>query len=124
MTRRITIFDTTLRDGEQSPGISLRRHSLVAVTVALVFVEFFVNPRNDRDFLCLTAIKLRHDPVGDSRKCACLLVSEESNRRNFFQTLADDFTRLVVPVRRRPFVENVVAGIARLKGFLHSLTLI
>ena len=24
MTRRITIFDTTLRDGEQSPGIALR----------------------------------------------------------------------------------------------------
>src|SRR5207245_858730 len=33
--RRIKIFDTTLRDGEQSPGIALRPDEKAAVAVAL-----------------------------------------------------------------------------------------
>src|SRR5258708_19016083 len=33
--RRIKIFDTTLRDGEQSPGIALRPDEKVEIAVAL-----------------------------------------------------------------------------------------
>ncbi len=33
--RRITIFDTTLRDGEQSPGIALAPHEKVEIALAL-----------------------------------------------------------------------------------------
>jgi 2-isopropylmalate synthase len=34
-TRRITIFDTTLRDGEQSPGIALQPHEKAEIAVQL-----------------------------------------------------------------------------------------
>jgi 2-isopropylmalate synthase len=34
-TRRITIFDTTLRDGEQSPGIALQPHEKEEIALAL-----------------------------------------------------------------------------------------
>ena len=33
--RRITIFDTTLRDGEQSPGIALSPDEKVEIALAL-----------------------------------------------------------------------------------------
>lgn len=36
MTREITIFDTTLRDGEQSPGASMNLHEKLKVAAALV----------------------------------------------------------------------------------------
>jgi 2-isopropylmalate synthase len=31
MSRRIYIFDTTLRDGEQSPGVSLMQHEKLEI---------------------------------------------------------------------------------------------
>ena len=33
--RRITIFDTTLRDGEQSPGIALQPHEKAEIATQL-----------------------------------------------------------------------------------------
>jgi isopropylmalate/homocitrate/citramalate synthase len=36
MSRRITIFDTTLRDGEQSPGCSMNLDEKLEVAQALV----------------------------------------------------------------------------------------
>src|SRR6476661_11138463 len=35
LTRRITIFDTTLRDGEQSPGIALQPHEKAEIAEQL-----------------------------------------------------------------------------------------
>ena len=35
MARRIRIFDTTLRDGEQSPGCSMNLHDKLAVAEQL-----------------------------------------------------------------------------------------
>jgi 2-isopropylmalate synthase len=34
-TRRIQIFDTTLRDGEQTPGVSLQTEEKVEIALAL-----------------------------------------------------------------------------------------
>lgn len=43
-------------------------------------------------------------------------ISKELDRRELFQTLAHQPTRLIVPVRR-PFIENIVIRLAPVKAF-------
>ena len=61
MTERVTIFDTTLRDGEQSPGIALNTEEKLEIAAQLTrlgvdVIEAGFPATSDGDFAAIQAI--------------------------------------------------------------------
>src|SRR5688572_16612534 len=83
----------------KSPGFALWWHSFIAIAVALVVIKLFIDPGNDRNFLRISAIGLRDDPLSNDPERLRLFVGEKAKQWNFFKTLAHDLARLIVPVR-------------------------
>ena len=66
MTRKIKIFDTTLRDGEQSPGCSMNKeekleiaYQLERLGVDIIEAGFAVSSKGDFESIALIAEKIR-----------------------------------------------------------------
>ena len=75
MTQRVTVFDTTLRDGEQSPGIALNTEEKLEIAAQLTrlgvdVIEAGFPAASDGDFAAVQAIA-RHTREPGSRSLAC-----------------------------------------------------
>jgi hypothetical protein len=60
-----------------------------------------------RQFM-VAPVRLRDDALGDCCERVRLMLIKKTDQRNFFKTAAHDLTCLVVPIGRRPFIENIV----------------
>src|SRR5688500_12248658 len=75
-TQRITIFDTTLRDGEQAPGFSMRideklklAHKLAALGVDIIEAGFPVASEADAEAVRMVATHVRGPVVAALARC-------------------------------------------------------
>src|SRR5688572_25537250 len=75
-TQRITIFDTTLRDGEQAPGFSMRideklklAHKLAALGVDIIEAGFPVASEADSEAVRMVATHVRGPVVAALARC-------------------------------------------------------
>ncbi len=80
---RLVIFDTTLRDGEQSPGASMTREEKLRIATVLErlrvdVIEAGFAIASPGDF---EAVKLVADTIRDSRVCSLARAEEEDIRR-------------------------------------------
>src|SRR5688572_6500948 len=75
-TQRVTIFDTTLRDGEQAPGFSLRvdeklklAHKLAALGVDIIEAGFPIASEADAEAVRMVATHVRGPVVAALARC-------------------------------------------------------
>ena len=76
-TSRITIFDTTLRDGEQAPGFSMRTdeklklaHKLAALGVDIIEAGFPIASDSDAEAVRMIATRVRGPVIAALARCS------------------------------------------------------
>jgi 2-isopropylmalate synthase len=129
---RIVVFDTTLRDGEQSPGATLTADEKLQVADALVelgvdVIEAGFPAASPGDFEAVRAIAARAKGTavaglaraieGDIERTAQALKGAEAPRIHTFISSSDIHLTHQIRMSREEVLERVTASVALAKGF-------
>src|SRR5712691_13016760 len=132
MTDYVKIFDTTLRDGEQSPGFSLTTPQKVAMATQLGrlgvdVIEAGFPAASPEDFAAVQRIAREvHGPViaglaravaADIEQCWEAIKDAEQPRIHTFLTSSDVHLDSQFPLRREQAKARAVAMVARAKSY-------
>src|SRR4029078_6329807 len=135
-SNRVKIFDTTLRDGEQSPGISLNRHEKVEIAQQLArlgvdIIEAGFPIASPGDFESVQAIAREvHGPVicglarcnaDDIDRAAAALVDSPRPRIHVFLATSAIHRELKLKMAKEEIIRRAVEGVKRAKGFVEDV---
>ncbi|HSH45848.1 MAG TPA: 2-isopropylmalate synthase [Longimicrobiales bacterium] len=125
---RVTIFDTTLRDGEQSPGASMTAveklrmaHQLDALGVDVIEAGFPISSPEDFDSVRRIAAEVRRPVIaglarlspGDIDRAAEAVEGAERARLHVFVATSDIHLTHKLRLSREECLERAVAGVER-----------
>jgi 2-isopropylmalate synthase len=126
MTNRVWIFDTTLRDGEQSPGCSMTvpekvrmAHKLVELGVDILEAGFPIASEGDfeavdtisREFPWAHVAALARATTGDVERAAKALSAAKRPRIHVFIATSDIHLKYKLKKTRQQILESAVAAI-------------
>jgi 2-isopropylmalate synthase len=126
MTNRVWIFDTTLRDGEQSPGCSMTvpekvrmAHKLVELGVDILEAGFPIASEGDfdavdtisREFPWAHVAALARATTGDVERAASALAAAKRPRIHVFVATSDIHLKYKLKRSRQQVLESAVAAI-------------
>ena len=129
---RITIFDTTLRDGEQAPGFSMRTseklrlaHQLKALGVDVIEAGFPIASEADAEAVRMIATRVRGPVIAALARChetdidrAGWSLSPASRRRiHVFIATSDLHLERKLRISRRDCIRQAVAAVRRARQF-------
>ncbi|MBW3553726.1 MAG: 2-isopropylmalate synthase [Gemmatimonadetes bacterium] len=133
---RVTIFDTTLRDGEQSPGASMTAgeklrmaHQLDALGVDVIEAGFPISSPEDFASVRRIASEVRRPVIaglarvepGDIDRAAEALKVAERARLHVFLATSDIHLRHKLRISREECLERVVAGVQRARAHVDDV---
>jgi 2-isopropylmalate synthase len=132
MADRLIIFDTTLRDGEQSPGISLDPAELLEIAEQLArlgvdYIEAGFPVASDGDFEAVQAIARQvHGPViaglsrthlADVDRCWDALKDADRGRIHVFISTSPQHMEHMLKMTEAQVIEQTRAGVARAREY-------
>src|SRR4029078_12442051 len=132
-SNRVKIFDTTLRDGEQSPGISLNRHEKVEIAQQLArlgvdIIEAGFPIASPGDFESVQAIAREvHGPVicglarcnaDDIDRAAAALVDSPRPRIHVFLATSAIHREYKLKMAKEEIIRRAVEGVKRARGYV------
>lgn len=136
LTSRVIVFDTTLRDGEQSPGATLTSDEKLEVANALValgvdVIEAGFPAASPGDFEAVRAIAsmvrgatvagLARTNAGDIERAAQAVKSAESPRIHTFIATSDIHLKHKLRMTREQVLERVATSVALAKSFVSDV---
>ncbi|MDP8938565.1 MAG: 2-isopropylmalate synthase [Actinomycetota bacterium] len=128
MSERVTIFDTTLRDGEQSPGISLDAAEKLEIAEQLArlgvdYIEAGFPVASDGDFEAVQAIArtvrgpviagLSRTHLADVDRCWDALRDAEAARIHVFISTSPNHMEHMLKMSRAQVLDAIRSGVAR-----------
>lgn len=132
MNNRVYIFDTTLRDGEQSPGVSLNAsekleiaRQLARLGVDIIEAGFPISSQGDfeavrsiaREVRGVTVAGLSRTHFEDIDRTWEAIKEAEQPRIHTFIATSDIHLRHKLRMTREQVIEAAVAGVQRAKGY-------
>jgi len=133
---RVTIFDTTLRDGEQSPGASMTAaeklrmaHQLDALGVDVLEAGFPISSPEDFASVQRIAREVRRPVIAglarvdprDIERAAEAVAPAERARLHVFLATSDIHLRHKLRMTREECLERAVAGVAQARGYVDDV---
>src|SRR6185437_11822021 len=130
-SRRITIFDTTLRDGEQSPGASMNitekleiAQALVALGVDIIEAGFPIASQGDFEAVQQIAESVRGSTICGLARCNDqdidraweALRHAERSRIHVFLATSAIHREFKLKMGKQEIIERAVAGVRRAAG--------
>jgi 2-isopropylmalate synthase len=132
MTERLVIFDTTLRDGEQAPGFSMRldeklrlAHQLEALGVDIIEAGFPIASEDDAEAVKRVSAEIRTPVVAALARCApgdvtrageCIKGARRGRVHTFIAT-SDLHLSLKLKISRERCLEMAVDAVKRARAF-------
>jgi 2-isopropylmalate synthase len=132
MSDRLVIFDTTLRDGEQAPGFSMRveeklrlARQLDALGVDIIEAGFPIASEDDAESVRRVAAEIQRPVVAALARCApgdvdragdCIQHAERGRIHTFIAT-SDLHLQLKLRITRETCLEMAVAAVRRARTF-------
>jgi 2-isopropylmalate synthase len=125
-TERLTIFDTTLRDGEQAPGFSMRTdeklrlaRQLASLGVDVIEAGFPIASDADAEAVRLVATRIRGPVIaalarcsaGDIDRAAWALAPAERRRLHVFIATSDLHLERKLRITRQQCLDTAVAAV-------------
>jgi 2-isopropylmalate synthase len=136
MTNRVWIFDTTLRDGEQSPGCSMTvpekvrmAHKLVELGVDILEAGFPIASDGDfeavdtisREFPWAHVAALARATTGDVERAAKALAAAKRPRIHVFIATSDIHLKFKLKKTRQQVLESAVAAITLARQYVDDV---
>ncbi len=130
--RRIVIFDTTLRDGEQSPGASMNlaekmevAHALVELGVDVIEAGFPIASPGDFEAVCEIAKNVRGSVICGLARCRNADIDRaweaiqhaEQARIHVFLATSAIHREHKLKMGKEEIIEHAVAGVKRAAGY-------
>lgn len=136
MTNRVWIFDTTLRDGEQSPGCSMTvpeklkiAHKLVELGVDILEAGFPI--ASDGDFAAVDAVSrefpwvqvaaLARSTTGDVERAAKSLAAAQRPRIHTFLATSDIHLKYKLKKSRQQVLDSAVAAVELARRYVDDV---
>ena len=131
-TNRLTIFDTTLRDGEQAPGFSMRTneklklaHQLAALGVDIIEAGFPIASEADAESVRMIATHVQGPVIAGLARChpadidraGWALAPAPRRRIHVFIATSDLHLEKKLRISRRDCVEAAVTAVRRARQF-------
>ena len=131
-SNRITIFDTTLRDGEQAPGFSMRideklklAHKLAALGVDVIEAGFPVASEADAEAVRMVATHVRGPVIAALARCnaadieraAWSLKPAQRRRIHVFIATSDLHLERKLRMTRQDCIDAAIAAVRRAREF-------
>ena len=138
-TRNIVIFDTTLRDGEQSPGASMNlsekmeiAHTLVDLGVDVIEAGFPIASPGDFEAVSEISRVIRGTTVCGLARCANAdidraweaLKHSESPRIHVFLATSAIHREFKLKMDKEEIIRRAVAGVERAAGYCDNVEFI
>ncbi len=135
-SRPIVIFDTTLRDGEQSPGASMNlaekmeiAHALVDLGVDVIEAGFPIASNGDFEAVCEIAQHVRGSTICGLARCREADIDRaweavrqaEAPRIHVFLATSAIHREHKLRMTQEQIIEHAVAGVRRAKGYCSDI---
>ena len=129
---RVRIFDTTLRDGEQSPGASMNQRekleiaqALASLGVDIIEAGFPVASPGDHDAVKAIAVQVKGPIIAglarcvekDIRVCASALEPAEKKRIHVFTSGSDIHLKSMLKITRRENIRRSIQAVGLARNF-------
>jgi 2-isopropylmalate synthase len=129
---RITIFDTTLRDGEQAPGFSMRTaeklqmaRQLAALGVDVIEAGFPIASEADAESVRMIASQVRGPVIGALARCHAAdidragwaLASAARRRIHVFIATSDLHLERKLRISRQTCIDSAIAAVRRARQY-------
>jgi 2-isopropylmalate synthase len=136
MTNRVWIFDTTLRDGEQSPGCSMTvpeklkiAHMLVELGVDILEAGFPIASDGDfaavdavgREFPWVQVAALARSTTGDVERAAKSLAAAKRPRIHTFLATSDIHLKYKLKKSRQQVLDSAVAAVELARRYVDDV---
>ncbi|MCU1262959.1 MAG: 2-isopropylmalate synthase [Bryobacterales bacterium] len=136
MTNRVWIFDTTLRDGEQSPGCSMTvaeklklAHKLVELGVDTLEAGFPIASEGDfaavdavsREFPWVQVAALARSTTGDVERAAKSLAAAKRPRIHTFLATSDIHLKYKLKKSRQQILDSAVAAVELARRYVDDV---
>jgi 2-isopropylmalate synthase len=136
MTNRVWIFDTTLRDGEQSPGCSMTvpeklkiAHKLVELGVDILEAGFPIASDGDfqavdavsREFPWVQVAALARSTTGDVERAAKSLQAAKRPRIHTFLATSDIHLKYKLKKSRQQILDSAVAAVELARRYVDDV---
>jgi 2-isopropylmalate synthase len=136
MTNRVWIFDTTLRDGEQSPGCSMTvpeklkiAHKLVELGVDILEAGFPIASDGDfasvdavsREFPWVQVAALARSTTGDVERAAKSLAAAKRPRIHTFLATSDIHLKYKLKKSRQQILDSAVAAVELARRYVDDV---
>ncbi len=136
MSDRLIIFDTTLRDGEQAPGIALTpdekvaiAHQLAALKVDVIEAGFAAASPGDHDAVARIAKEVKGPTIASLARCVPDDIDQawdavkhaDSHRIHVFQSTSPIHMERMLRMTPEEVLQSIIEGVKRARGYTDNV---